>query len=233
MTNLDAIIYFKLGMDKNSQGIAFGSYPAFDDEEIAYFITDEMYKAVNTKLTGHNVLSQDFESSIKRIADLQKLVRTQKNVVATKTSGTNEVVLNNFSNNNTRMFYVSSILKTTSNDATAIRYDVQLVDHQNARRFKKTRYNAPWIDTPVAVFENDTIVFYVDSQTAETPTTYYVDLTYIAKPTEIDPTLPSKEITDFPEHVMREIINNAVDAALENIESQRFQTKAQLNSIQE
>lgn len=233
MTNLDAIIYFKLGMDKNSQGVAFGNYPSFDDEEIAYFINDEAIKFINTKLTGHNVLQQGFEASVKRIADLQKLVRTDKNVVATKLVGANEVVLDNFSDDGKRMFYVSSMLKTGTNDSTATRYDIQLIDHQNARKFKKTHNNAPWIDTPVAVFENDNIVFYIDYSIGDTPTTYYVDLTYIAYPTELDPTLPTKQITDFTEDAMREIINNAVATTLENIESQRTQSKLQLNTLQE
>lgn len=50
---------------------------------------------------------------------------------------------------------------------------------------------------------------------------------------KIDSTDFTKDFTDVPETVIYEIINRAVVIALENIESTRVNTKAQLNQLSE
>ena len=64
-------------------------------------------------------------------------------------------------------------------------------------------------------------------------TPYTIDITYVKYPVEIINTNGSTEITEVPEYVLYEVVNRAAAIALENIESQRTNTKVQLNNIQE
>jgi hypothetical protein len=61
---------------------------------------------------------------------------------------------------------------------------------------------------------------------------YSVTLTYIKFPTKVED-LSDEGMTEFPENVQMEIVNRAVELALENIESKREQSKLQLNQIEE
>ncbi|MGM9532147.1 hypothetical protein [Intestinibacter sp.] len=58
-------------------------------------------------------------------------------------------------------------------------------------------------------------------------------MNYIFTPTRFADLKPSDEISDLSDAIINEIINRAVIIALENIESQRVNTKAQLNGVQE
>lgn len=79
----------------------------------------------------------------------------------------------------------------------------------------------------------DNHLYIVVDPFSDKSTTYTVDLTYVKYPMKIDSTDFTKDFTDVPETVIYEIINRAVVIALENIESTRVNTKAQLNQLSE
>lgn len=239
MTRDDLHIAFKIEMDKNSQSTAFGGCPAFLPEEIDYWLNQGIQQLVSTKFTGNNNLKQPFEGSVKRIQDLEKLVKTDKGIQANLDENTNRITIDNLLNksvgNQGRMFFITATVNWTDKTSDTIRRKpsavVTMVDHNIANRFLETYNNKPWIDNPVATIENNSLQIYVDTTLTSSP--YTVDITYVKYPTPIEETSEEDGITEIPEYMKYEIVNTAVALALENIESRRIQTKTQLNTIQE
>ena len=217
---------FKVIMDKNAEAVAFGGCPAFLPEEIDLFLNQAFIEIVSNKFTGQNILQVPFEGSVKRVADLEGLVKTDTNISLTAIPNTNVLTLDDFSNSDTRMFYVTSILHFNNSSSICV-----LVSHEDARRFLKTYNNDPWIDTPVSTLENNRLKIMIDTYTMEPP--YTMDITYVSFPPRIDSTEPTTDITVVPDRVLYEVINRAVIIALENIESRRIETKAQINNLSE
>lgn len=246
---------FKVQMDKNAEAVAFGGCPAFLPEEIDLFLNQAYIEIISNKFTGTNVLQTPFEGSVKRIADLESLVKTDTNISVSLDSSSNVLTLEDYYNADGtyhRMFYVEAILhgkfqrvmgitqSTTSgieqvdkvitddipNGATCV-----LVSHENARRYLKTYNNDPWIDTPISTLEDNRLKVFIDTYKMQGP--YTLDVTYVKYPEVIDHTQPTTEINEVPDRVLYEVINRAVLIALENIESKRSETKAQINNVQE
>ena len=228
MTRDELHIAFKVEMDKNSQSTAYGGCPAFLPEEVDYWLNKGYYDVLTTKFSGQNSTQTVFEGSVKRISDLERLVKTDKNISVSIEEGTNKVVLKNLLNrsrNNTgRMFFIQAILHWGNKNA-----NVSLIDHETSKRFIESYNNKPWIDTPVATIEDNSLIVYIDTTTMKGIMT--LDITYVKHPTLIA-NLPADEgLTEVPEYVQNEIVNKAVQLALDNIESQRLQTKSQLNTL--
>lgn len=231
MSPLDLHIMFKVSMDKNAQGIAFGGCPAFLDEEIDLFLNQGYVEVICNKFTGNNTLNVGFEGAVKRTADLQRLVKTDKAVpLAYNNAASNVLTLGNFFKDGEswrRMFYVDCVLHF-GDQATGC----MLVDHDSARKFLATYNNKPWIDTPVATLEDNTLKVYIDPVSMVSQT-YSADITYVKYPELISSTNYNAQITEVPDYVLYEVVDRAVLIALENIESQRVTTKSQLDTVNE
>ena len=106
---------FKVMMDKNAEAVAFGGCPAFLPEEIDLFLNQAFIEIISNKFTGQNVLQTPFEGSVKRVADLEGLVKTDKGISLALDSSTNVLTLENFSNTGKRMFKRNSGQKTIFN----------------------------------------------------------------------------------------------------------------------
>lgn len=231
MTILDLHTAFKVNMDKNAQGIAFGGCPAFLPEEIDMFLNEAYIQVIHNKYTGTNTRNEGFESGVKRIADLQKLVTTDKSVALVyPDSSSNVLVLNDFttgSNSNKRMLYVDCVLHFGNNSATCT-----LIDHITAKGFLQTYNNLPWVDTPKAVLKDDMLKIFIDP-IKMVSSTYTADITYVKYPTTINYKNYNNTITEVPDYILNEVVDRAVVLALENIESGRRDTKLNLNNISE
>lgn len=212
-------------MDKNSQSVAFGGCPAFLPEEIDYWLNQALYQEINTKFTGNNSSKIAFEGSIKRTHDLENLIDTDKNVSATKETGINRCFIANLFSGN-RMFFIDAVLNFGNKKA-----NVQLVSHEVAQKFRKTHNNNPWIETPVGVIQNNSLYIYYDDISMSSES-YSVDITYVKFPTKVED-LPTAGMNEIPEYMQFEVVNRAVELALEDIESKRVQTKVQLNQLDE
>ena len=211
-------------MDKNAQGIAFGGCPAFLPEEIDYWLNQGLYQEINTKFTGNNASKVAFEGSTKRTHDLEGLIRTDS-VQPIKDPSTNRCYVENLYNGQ-RMFFIDALFKFNGEQANVV-----LVSHTVAQRFRKTHDNNPWIETPVGVIEDNTLYIYYDDISMNSKT-YSVDITYVKYPTKVED-LPEAGMTEIPEYMQHEVVNRAVELALEDIESRRVQTKTQLNQLDE
>lgn len=216
---------FKVIMDKNSEAVAFGGCPAFLPEEIDLFLNQAFLEVVFNKFTGLNTLRIPFEGSVKRIADLQKLITTAYGLPASLDSSSNVLTVEDVDSDD-KMLYVDTVLHFDDKQAKC-----KLIDHSTSELFKKTYCNDPWIEIPVIVHEGDKLKIFIDvhSMTGN----YTVDYTYVKRPTVISYTNANQEIDEVPDNVMMEIINRAVVIALENIESQRTSGKEQLNNLSE
>lgn len=212
-------------MDKNSQSVAFGGCPAFLPEEIDYWLNQALYQEINTKFTGNNSSKIAFEGSIKRTHDLENLIGTDNDIPATKEIEINRCFITNLFGDN-RMFFIDAVLNFGNKKA-----NVQLVSHEVAQKFRKTHNNNPWIEIPVGVIQNNTLYIYYDDISMSSES-YSVDITYVKFPTKVED-LPAEGMNEIPEYMQFEVVNRAVELALEDIESKRVQTKVQLNQLDE
>jgi len=124
------------------------------------------------------------------------------------------------------MFFVDAFFRFGAKKS-----NVLLIKHSEADKFKQTYDNLPYIQTPVAIIENNDLRIYFDPISMKSDN-YYIDLTYVKIPTKVE-NLGEEGMTEFPEYMQHEIVNRAIELALENIESKRIQTKSQLNKIDE
>lgn len=225
MTRDQLHIAFKIAMDKNSKSIAFGGCPAFLPDEIDYWLNQGLYQEINTKFTGNNAMKIAFEGSVKRTHDLESLIKT-RNIAATKETNTNVCYVDKLFNDE-RMFFVDAALNFGSNKA-----NVKLVTHADAQKFKMTHSNNPWIDIPVGTIHDNRLNVYYDNVSMKADS-YTIDITYVKVPKMVNETYPSAAEDELPEYMWYEIVNRAVELALEDIESRRVQTKTQLNQLDE
>ena len=225
MTRDQLHIAFKIAMDKNSKSIAFGGCPAFLPEEIDYWLNQGLYQEINTKFTGNNATKVAFEGAIKRTHDLENLIDTDENISAKKHTNLNCCYIENVFGGK-RMFFIDAVLIFDKNRA-----NVKLVNHSDAQRFKKTYNNNPWIDVPIGVIQNNALYIYYDPERMKS-LNYSVDITYLKYPTKVED-MPNTGSDEIPEYMWYEVINRAVELALEDIESRRIQTKTQLNQLDE
>lgn len=232
---------FKVQMDKNAEAVSFGGCPAFLPEEIDLFLNQAYNEVILNKFTGNNVLRTPFEGNLKRIEDLQGLVVTDSIEYSTRSmplsenpGKANNVIVcpyTDFTEGNGIFIVLDCKIGHIKDN-----YDIEtcrIVDHETFRKFEVTKHNYPWIDYPVSMIESNSIFIAFDPETITLGDMVTVVVTYITKPTIIDYKNSQQNITEVSDNVWYEVINRAVVLALENIESQRSQTKVQLNNLSE
>lgn len=220
---------FKVVLDKNSESVSYGGCPAFLPEEEEQFLNQAYLEVISNKFNGTSPLNVPFEGNTKRTTDLQRLVKTDKDIPLSLITSTNKLQMDDFVNDegeNKRLFFIKGILKFGSSIT-----EVKLTSHDIAQPYEMTYANVPWIETPVCVLEDNKLIIYIDPYNMKG--SYSLDLMYLAYPTKLDYTEPDKEIDEVPDSVLHEVVNRASVIALENIESQRVSTKVQINNSQE
>lgn len=251
MTHKD--IYTKFMIEYDKANVA-SSYPSLTEYEIAT-ILDKAYNAlIAQKFTGNNPRRSSFESDNKSISDLQPLIKTD---VCTGSLDS----ANSFSANlpDGFLYYISSCIEYTISkeskpmDELAVRIiNVKLVDHNTANKFLISPTNLPWVKTPVCYIEGNKITVIYDPMMQDLETDVYI--TFIKKPnTFVKENLTGKNTyLTFVENkdengkvivpkgyefecndtVAEELISLAVTFALENVESQRLNTKLNMRGLE-
>lgn len=251
MTHND--IYTKFMIEYDKANVA-SSYPSLTEYEIAT-ILDKAYNAlIAQKFTGNNPRRSSFESDNKSISDLQPLIKTD---VCTGSLDS----ANSFSANlpDGFLYYISSCIEHTISkeskpmDELAVRIiNVKLVDHNTANKFLISPTNLPWVKTPVCYIEGNEITVIYDPMMQDLETDVYI--TFIKKPnTFVKENLTGKNtyLTFVEEKdkngkvivpkgyefecndtVAEELISLAVTFALENVESQRLNTKLNMRGLE-
>lgn len=251
MTHKD--IYTKFMIEYDKANVA-SSYPSLTEYEIAT-ILDKAYNAlIAQKFTGNNPRRSSFESDNKSISDLQPLIKSD---VCTGSLDS----ANSFSANlpDEFLYYISSCIEHTISkeskpmDEFAVRIiNVKLVDHNTANKFLISPTNLPWVKTPVCYIEGNKITVIYDPTMQDLETDVYI--TFIKKPnTFVKENLTGKNtyltfVEEKDENgkvvvpkgyefecndtVAEELISLAVTFALENVESQRLNTKLNMRGLE-
>lgn len=251
MTHND--IYTKFMIEYDKANVA-SSYPSLTEYEIAT-ILDKAYNAlIAQKFTGNNPRRSSFESDNKSISDLQPLIKTDVCIGSLDSA-------NSFSANlpDEFLYYISSCIEHTISkeskpmDELAVRIiNVKLVDHNTANKFLISPTNLPWVKTPVCYIEGNEITVIYDPMMQDLETDVYV--TFIKKPnTFVKENLTGKNtyltfVEEKDENgkvivpkgyefecndtVAEELISLAVTFALENVESQRLNTKLNMRGLE-
>lgn len=251
MTHND--IYTKFMIEYDKANVA-SSYPSLTEYEIAT-ILDKAYNAlIAQKFTGNNPRRSSFESDNKSISDLQPLIKTD---VCTGSLDS----ANSFSANlpDEFLYYISSYIEHAISeeskpmDELTVRIiNVKLVDHNTANKFLVSPINLPWVKAPVCYIENNKITVIYDPMMQDLETDVYV--TYIKKPnTFVKENLtgtntyltfaeekdkdgkiivPDAYKFECNDTVAEELISLAVTFALENVESQRLNTKLNMRGLE-
>ena len=202
------------------------SYPSLTNEEIATILNKSYLALIAQKLTGNNPRQASFEIDVKAISDVQELlVTTTQNVSNGITTAENSAVYNL---PNDFLYYVSGVVDLGIGSAT-----VELISHANAQKFKQTISNRPWIKNAVAYIEENKIIVLYDNYSVEDmpqrePGEYKI--TYIKQPTKF--TASFDGTFELNDSMAEELISLTVLMALENVESQRLQTKAQMRGLE-
>ena len=223
MTQNDIYTRFMIEYDKAN---VTSSYPSYTPIEIATFLNKSYLALIGQKVTGNNPRQVAFEGDSKAISDIQPLLVT----VASSPSGQHSSATNSkcYSLPGGFLYYISGVVDMFGNKAP-----VTLLSHENAQKFKQTVSNRPWIKNAVAYIENNQIVVLYDNvenmnRGAGDPGTFYI--TYVKQPATFNSSFSGTfELNDT---VAEELISLAVTMALENVESTRLQTKAQMRGLE-
>lgn len=221
-------IAFKVEADKNAVNIGMSGCPSFLPEEIDYWLYTAYLSKIATKFTGNNTIKQPFEGNIKRVADLENLVKTDTNLTLLSEANTNRLTMEDFRSSTTygddtqdkRMYFIEGVLHFGTDLAT-----ISLISHEYARNFLQTYNNRPWIENPVATLEDNKLIIYIDKDLMKGP--YKLDLTYLAYPHRLHNQDINSGMDEIPEYMQYEVVKLAADMALENVESQRVKSHPQ------
>ena len=111
---------------------------------------------------------------------------------------------------------------------------MRFVSHGEAKNFKATSNNMPWIEYPTSVIQQDNIITYVDptiiQYNGDTSTAYF---TYISMPTKFatgDGVSESdydfgSTMFELSDTMAEELVNLAIIMSTEIVESSRLSTK--------
>lgn len=212
-------IAVKLELDKSSAL----ELPAFEPEEIDFWLNNAIRKFVKTRYSGMNVKGTSFEQTQKRTDDLRTLlvVDTISSISSSQASR-----FENGSKWDLPVDYWFSIRETISVwmttpaeifhwgviESTWDEIDARLLDPYSEHIL---HYN---VAKPIRLFNGETIEIITDGN-------YNIGaivMTYIKAPVTVD--LSGTTDCDLPEHTHDEIVKLAVSMMLENIEQPRYQT---------
>lgn len=190
------------------------------------------------------------------------VVRSNNNNITPSNKIRNGYELNMSSLDPKMLYFVQAYLKQMPNNAPghfpmddfddtsldARELPVQLVSHDMATKFFATAYNLPWVKIPVCFIESNILYFVCDP--INKPLTTGASIVYIKKPNTFvkDLTNPSEGWESYfdwstnsvpPEYefecndtVAEELISLAIAFALENVESQRLNSKLNMRGLE-
>jgi hypothetical protein len=233
-------IAVKMGLDK-SEAL---SLPAFQEEEIDFWLNDAVDRFVKTRYSGNNPFGTSFEQSQKRVDDLRTLVTEARKVPALATdvfdkphsyivtTATFPIDYLLFLNDEVDITFNHSILGTPTTIRTGV------TECTSDSYF--TKVSDPYgehvlhLDTarPLRLFSSKGVELITDgNNNVYYYTIPYYYMRYIRKPAVISKT--GAVNCDLPEYTHREIVEMTINKLLENIESPRYQTHTvELNKIE-
>ena len=235
MTHGDIYTKFMIEYDKAGEAT---SYPSLTKYEIATLLDKAYLALIAQKLVGNNIRRSGFESDVKAIEDIRPIIITERitDIVAAEDDTIRNAV--QFKVSNDLLYYIASKAryKITNADTTIIYPidQVKLINHDQAQNFVCTSTNIPWIKNPVGYLENTTFTILFDSFLSSNQIAKTIDkliLTYIHKPIKFVNDTDDK-VFELSDSMAEELINLTITFALENVESQRLNSKLQTRQLE-
>jgi hypothetical protein len=233
--NIDRMhLEFKLSLDK----LDSSAYPDLQPAEIDYWLNTGYLRAIKTRYSRNNIYRQGFEEIQKRTDDLKALVVTNYAAVSAVTTETATYKIDLatlFTNeahsvaNTTEkyMFYLRGRARHVVASCGSQYCGVNIVRHDDLDSVLYDPFKKPYVLESVAYFERGSLYVVTDGS-------YTIDkfkVTYLKKPLLIDKAqilsplgLTGSQTIEIDDHMQDEVIQEAVKAALENIESPRQTT---------
>lgn len=213
-------IEFRAGYDKSNSL----SYPDFSPEEIDLFINKSISFIVKERYSGNNLKKESVEETQKRRDDLRELTTNAKILgpFISKDDNKDNGYFVTLPENYWFALEEDAIIGyyDCHNDLRYGRATVKPITHDRYNKIKNDPFNKPnkieVLCLPYNTRQNEIII------DQESTLEEYI-IRYIRKPAEVS--LSAGISCDLSEHLHREIIDTAVNIALENIESPRFQTQ--------
>lgn len=239
MTHSDIYTKFMIEYDKAN---ITSSYPSLTKYEIATILDKAYLALIAQKYTGNNPRGVAFEKDIKAVADLQPIVNNAS--IVGPICGDNSYEFSTDGLN--ALYFVDGEIKVNK---TITSYDGQghtmeqvvFMSHADARNFKATSSNMPWVERPVAVFESNKIITYVDPTVVQANgDKTEAKFIYIKQPAKFV-TGPGVDVLDYDfsstpfelsDSMAEELINLAIIMSTEIVESSRLSTKGNLRSLE-
>lgn len=241
MTHNDIKEKFLIEYDKAN---VTSSYPSLTSYEIATILDKAYLALIAQKVTGNNPRRAPFEADTKAISDVQELITFERlprlNIPNPPADNATVYDLPTTSDGNGDQFlyYVSGMVYLSEQLNPVV-----LVSHETAQKFKQSSTNRPWIKNPVAYIESGAIVMLYDNYASgedgmsnmnhkvQIPGEFHI--TFIKEPAkfvnDLDESTTPFELNDS---MAEELISLAVTFALENVESTRLQTAAQMRGLE-
>lgn len=242
MTLSDFHIEFKVALDK----LDSSAYPDILTEEIDYFLNEAQERFIKTRYSPNNIYKEGFEEIQKRTDDLRTLVVTNYAPISAVTTETNtykadfstvysdEAQVTNITTTESYQFFLRGRARVVKTGCTSSYVPVKIIRQNELERVLLDPFNTPKLNSPIAYFERGILYVVTDG-------TFTIDkfkITYLKRARKIQygttyPT-PTTDVTcELPEHTHKEIVQLAVNIALETIESRRLGTQeSQLNKIE-
>lgn len=226
MTHNDIYIKYLIEYDKAN---VTSSYPSLTKEEIAAILNKAYLALIAQKVTGNNPRRTPFEADIKAISDIQELITFDRlQPKGAHPSAENSSMYDIDECDEKFLYYVSGMVYLTGE-----LNPVTLINHDVAQKFKQSSTNRPWIKNAVAYIESNTIIVLYDNvantnHTINIPGEFHI--TYIKEPSKF--TSAFNGVFELNDTMAEELISLAVLFSLENVESTRFNTKAQTRGLE-
>lgn len=221
-THSDLHQIFRVEYDKAN---VISSYPSFLSEEIDVWLNKGYRTLITRMFAGNNVRQIGFEGDTKNMSDLQSLVKQTLVTSFTSVDGINNCVTFSTSSLQNFLYFITGILKMSNGSIL----EAKLSTHEAAKKASETAINKPWLPNPIITLHDNKINVYYDTNMNPKKGSIHdlggLIVTYCAQPKKISYTTPS-ETVEVSDTLCSEIVSLAVYFALENIESQRSQTKA-------
>lgn len=232
MTSIEFHIAIDLELDKT---LDF-EYPYIQSEEKDYWLNKAQDRIIKQKLFGNNIKKIAYDDSIERIEDLKPLV---KNVSITGAAYSFNLTnyIKQFDLPTDHKFFIKAFVlvdkvMTTGFSSIQAPFSVDIIKRETMPRYMTVSgLNKPDLDVLKGFIEENKLVVIHDSYTTNVDT---CKLTYIKEPLKFDYTIGvNGQVSDLPEHVHREIVDEAILLLLNNFESQRTNNQIQLNNKNE
>lgn len=240
MTHGDIFTKFMVEYDKLD---TISSYPTLTPYEIAETLNKAYLALITEKFTGNNPRNIGFEGDNKAIEDIRPLITT--NVVTRNQNqdeyltAPNEIVFDVPQN---MLYHIQSTLNVLGgnesiDDINHNKIPTNFITHEDAKKFKGSYNNLPWIKEPMLYLENDYFhVLYDTFQFKSFPEKSELFVTYIKIPNVfqyLSEDENSKNLEfELGNSVAEELINLAIIMATDITQSPRMQSKLQIRPLE-